>query len=389
MKVLFVGMYPDEVNRYRNVFFQNLIFAMADAGIDCTVISPIPITRYKRDVMKVSLTRIDVTPKGSKVEVYHPRYISLSAKKIGFLNTGIFTEALFQKSAFKCIKKIKKKFDVVYGHFFLSGGLTAIKIGRYYNLPTFVAYGECNYDTEITNLYRKLNQRDIEGLTGIIAVSTHNANILQEKTIFHNVPMIVAPNSVDMSLFYKRDKKSCRQELNIPLEKFIVGFVGGFVDRKGDKRLLEAVNKVDNVYVAFAGRGSQPPCGDKVIFCKALEHDQVPIFLNAVDVFCLPTLNEGSCNAIVEAAACGLPVISSDLPFNDDILTNENSIRINPNSVSEIYDAVVHLYSDEEFRNSIADRIRFDAQAFSIEERASNILRFINSMKNEMEEKSD
>jgi glycosyltransferase involved in cell wall biosynthesis len=117
--------------------------------------------------------------------------------------------------------------------------------------------------------------------------------------------MIVAPNSVDMSLFYKRDKDTCRKELGIPLDKFVVGFVGGFIERKGDKRLLAAVNEIDDVYVAFAGCGDHAPDGDKVVFCKALEHEQIPIFLNAIDVFCLPTQNEGSCNAIVEAAACG------------------------------------------------------------------------------------
>ncbi|MBO5371021.1 MAG: hypothetical protein J6B23_10155 [Clostridia bacterium] len=44
LNALFVGMYPDNVNTYRNVFFQNLIFALADLGVDCTVISPVPIT---------------------------------------------------------------------------------------------------------------------------------------------------------------------------------------------------------------------------------------------------------------------------------------------------------------------------------------------------------
>ena len=380
MNILFVGMYPDEVNKYRNVFFQNLIYAMADAGVNCTVISPVPVTRYLADTSKVSKKRIDTTPKGAKVEVYHPRYISLSAKRIGCVNTGIYTETLFQKCAIGCAKKIRKSFDVVYGHFFLSGGLAAIKIGKHYNIPSYVAYGECNYDTEITNLYRDLTTEDIHGLSGIIAVSTNNANVLKSKKVFADIPMIIAPNSVDMSLFYKRNKEECREELGIPQDKFVVGFVGGFVERKGDKRLLGAVNRIEDVYVAFAGRGDNPPSGDKVVFCKALEHEQVPIFLNAVDVFCLPTQNEGSCNAIVEAAACGLPIISSDLPFNDDILTNENSIRINPNSVDEIQDAIIKVYSDSKLREQIGERIKNDSQVFSIDQRSQRILRFISEI---------
>lgn len=377
MNILFVGMYPDEYSKYRNVFFQNLIFAMAEAGMNCTVISPVPVTRYRKAVLHVSKERIDITPKGSKVRVIHPRYISLSSKKIGPINTGYYSEKLFQKAAFNAARKLTDTFDVVYGHFLLAGGLSAIQIGRLKGIPSFFAYGECNYDDEVEQIYGPINEDDIRGLSGIVAVSTNNANILKSKPIFNNIPMIIAPNSVDMSLFYKRDKKKCREELGLPLDKFIVGFVGGFIDRKGDKRLLEAVNGIDDVYVAFAGKGDSPPDGEKVLFCKALEHEQVPVFLNAIDVFCLPTQNEGSCNAIVEAAACGLPVISSNLPFNDDLLTDKNSIRINPNSVEEIRKAIRKVSENVEIRQNLSEEIYIASRQFSIENRADKIIKFI------------
>ena len=377
MNILFVGMYPDEYNKYRNVFFQNLIFAMADAGVNCTVISPVPVTKYRRAISVVSKERIDTTPRGGKVRVIHPRFISLSSKKIGPINTGYYSEILFQKAALKAAKELTETFDAVYGHFILAGGLSAIQIGRMKGIPSFFAYGECNYDTEVERTYGPIRSEDIKGLSGIIAVSTNNANILKSKLVFNGIPMIIAPNSVDMSLFYKRDKEKCRKELGLPSDKFIVGFVGGFIERKGDKRLLEAVNGIDGVYVAFAGRGDNPPSGEKVLFCQALEHEQVPVFLNAIDVFCLPTQNEGSCNAIVEAASCGLPIISSDLPFNDDLLTEENSMRIDPNSIEEIKEAISKIYTDQDYRDTIGRLVYKDSQIFSIENRCRRILEFI------------
>lgn len=379
MNILFVGMYPDEYNKYRNVFFQNLIFAMADAGVNCTVISPVPVTKYRRAISVVSKERIDTTPRGGKVRVIHPRFISLSSKKIGPINTGYYSEILFQKAALKAAKELTETFDAVYGHFILAGGLSAIQIGRMKGIPSFFAYGECNYDTEVERTYGPIKEDDIKGLSGIIAVSTNNANILKSKPVFKGIPMIIAPNSVDMSLFYKRDKEKCRKELGLPQDKFIVGFVGGFIERKGDKRLLEAVNEIDGVYAAFAGKGENPPSGEKVLFCQALEHAQVPVFLNAIDVFCLPTQNEGSCNAIVEAASCGLPIISSDLPFNDDLLTRENSLRINPDSVDEIREAIKRIYMEQDLRNRLSERVYSDAQSFSIQARTNNILNFIKS----------
>ena len=377
MNILFVGMYPNKVNPYRNVFFRNLIYAMADEGVNCTVISPVPVTKYRFATSSIPKETIDTTPNGNSVKVYYPRYVSVSSKKILGFNTGILTEKLFNKSAVKVAKSLNDKFDAVYGHFFISGGLSAINIGKLKNIPSFVAYGECNYDTEVINQFRDLTKKDVESLSGIIAVSSHNASVLRTKAAFAGIPMIVAPNSVDTSLFYKKNKDVCRDKFGLPHDKFIVGFVGGFIERKGDKRLLEAVNGIDDVYCAFAGRGSDAPSGEKVLFCNALDHDEIPDFVNAMDAFCLPTLNEGSCNALVEAASCGVPIISSNLPFNDDLLTDENSIRIDPKSVDEIRAAILKVYNDQDYREFLAKAICKSSKQFDIVARCRKILTFI------------
>ncbi|MBO5371020.1 MAG: glycosyltransferase family 4 protein [Clostridia bacterium] len=325
------------------------------------------------------------TPAGSKVHVYYPRYVSASSKIIGSFNTGIISESLFEKAAIKQAKKIKKKFDFVYGHFFLCGGLAAAKIGKLLSLPSFVAYGECDYNTEIIRHYRELHKDEVSSLSGIIAVSTKNANELKSKGIFDDIPMIVCPNATDHSLFYVKDKTKCRNKFGLPHDKFIVAFVGGFIERKGDKRLLEAINSIDGVYGIFAGRGDDKPTGDKVLYCDALEHKDVCDFLCAADVFCLPTLGEGSCNAVVEAMSCGKAIISSDLPFNDDALNAENSIRVNPNSVDEIREAIRILYEDSQLCSRIADKALADSKNFEIEARAEKILGFIINTTKEIE----
>ncbi|MCQ4672648.1 glycosyltransferase family 4 protein [Lactonifactor longoviformis] len=373
---LFVGMYPNEVNKYRNVFFQNLIFAIADKGVKCTVISPVPVTKYRRKVKEIPQKTIHKTSKGNDVTVYYPRYISASSKQIGKFNTEVLSERFFECAAIKVAKNLKSSFDFVYGHFVLYGGLAAIKIGNMLNIPSFFAYGECDFKTEVGNTYGIPKAKEIAGLTGIISVSKKNTRELEKLGFVNNIPIITVPNSTDLSLFYKMNKVDCRKKLGIPNDKYVIGFVGGFIERKGDKRLLEAVSQIDDTYVAFAGRGEDKPSGERVVFCDAMEHEQVPILLNAVDVFALPTLAEGSCNAIVEAMACGLPIVSSNLPFNDDILEDKNSIRINPMSVDEIRDAVIRL-KDSDIRDKMGNNAWYTAQGLSIEGRAEKILKFI------------
>ena len=101
MKILFVGMYPDNVNPYRNVFFRNLIYAMADKGVECTVVSPVPITKYRRRTKLIPKKITDQSLKGNKIEIYYPRYISLSSKRILSFNTGIWSEKLFNRAVKK------------------------------------------------------------------------------------------------------------------------------------------------------------------------------------------------------------------------------------------------------------------------------------------------
>ena len=375
--ILFIGGYPNEVDKYKRVFYQNLIFAMSDKGIECTVISPVSYTAYKNRISEIKRYVVQKTAKGNPVYVYYPRYISVSAKKIDSFNTGIISECLFELCALKEAKRLSKKFDCVYGHFFLSGGLAAIKAGNYFKMPSFIAYGECDYESQVKALFRDLTNKDIAGITGIISVSGKNTDELKQIGLFNNTPIITCPNAIDLTSFKKKDKVECRKKFGFPEDKFIVGFVGGFIERKGHKRLLAACSGMKDVCLAFAGKGEDKPEGSNVIYAEALPHEYICDFLNAVDVFVLPTLNEGCSNAIVEAMACGLPVISSNLPFNDDILNDENSIRIDPNSIEEIKNAIIRLINDKAMRDKLSLAAAETAKELTIERRADKILDFI------------
>lgn len=376
-KILFIGNYPNSIDKYRNVFFRNLIYSIADRGCQCTVIMPLSITHYKKKAFHVPYEVDDITPNGHHVRVLFPKCITYSAKKIGNWSTGRLSEHSFQRAAVRAASKIKDTFDCVYGHFFLEGGLAAAAVGRKLNIPSFIAYGECSYETEVEYSYGDIKAAELEGLRGIITVSTDNSNELKKRKVFDVFPKLLAPNGIDPGLFHKMDKGECRKKLNIPDGLFVVAFVGGFIERKGTRRLLEAISQIDGAYGAFAGKGEEKPEGEKVVFCDAMEHDSIPILLNAADVFVLPTLAEGCCNAVIEAMACGLPVISSDLPFNHDILNETNAILIDPMNVDEIRDAIIKVKSDAELRQRLSQGALETAKQLTIEARTDHILKFL------------
>lgn len=377
MRALFIGSYPNPVEPHRSVFFRELIYQMAKQGVECTVVTPVSVSKYRTSVKNIPLHSFEEICEGVYVEVFRPRMISFSSKKIGRWNTIHLTLSAFDTAVLRQLSKINKQFDFVYGHFFLGGGLTAAKVGRKYGIPAYIAYGECSFETEVFNKYGDIAPRAMQGVHGIIAVSSANKNDLQGRSFASGIPTMLSLNAVNKNVFKPKEQMLCREKFNFRADDFIVGFVGYFIERKGHNRVLEACKGLSDVKLAFAGKGENVPTGENVIFCASLEHDDVADFLNAVDVFVLPTLHEGCCNAVIEAMSCGKAIVSSDLPFNHDVLNSENAILVDPNDIEQIRDAILKLRDDVQLRNTLAKKALLDVQGLAIDKRASNILEFI------------
>ena len=204
---------------------------------------------------------------------------------------------------------------------------------------------------------------------------------MESRSFAKDIPLLLSVNAIDQTKFHKMDKVECRRSLNLPQDEFIVGFVGYLIDRKGPDRVLAACKQINNVKVAFAGKGNMPLEDENIIFKRALTHDEIPMFLNAIDVFVLPTRHEGCCNAIIEAMACGQPVISSDRPFNYDVLTPECSILVDPENIEEIKKAIIDIRSDIELRSSMSKASLLIASNLTIDKRTQSILDFIGQNK--------
>ena len=218
-------------------------------------------------------------------------------------------------------------------------------------------------------------------VSGVICVSSKNRDESIALGLTTAEKCAVFPNAVNAALFKKLDKKQCREQLNLPQDAFIIVFVGWFIERKGPQRVAEAIKQIQGepVYSLFIGKGEQEPVCDNILFKGALPHDKVPLYLNAADVFVLPTLHEGCCNAVVEAMACGLPVVSSNLPFNWDVLDETNSIMVDPNSIDKLADAIRALRDDSLKRSLLAEGALKKAASLSIDKRAKSIMDFIES----------
>lgn len=351
-------------------FVKQFVDEVARLGNNCFVLSPFSVSRYMCFNKVVEKTENEF---GGSVTLIRPNYISFSTLKIG----GFSPTEFFQKIALKrAFSLLPVKPDIVYGHFW-SAAYSAFGFAKRKGIPIFVASGE----SSISSMFPFSNERKFfsDNVSGIIYASKKNRDEANRLGFAQNSKYIILPNAINPKLFYRMNKFECRKKYGYPHNAFIVAFTGWFDCRKGSKRVSEAIKKLNNpnIYSIFVGNGLDEPDCPNILFKGNVKHTDLCPLLNCADVFVLPTLAEGCCNAIIEAMACGLPIVSSDCDFNDGILDNSNSIRVNPNSIDEIAEAIKLLYENKDLRRSLGDKSLEKAAALTIESRAKRILEFI------------
>ena len=373
-KILFVTPdYPIEGDPVYT-FVQNLCHEFARKGCEVNVLATQSLTsalKHKKNKRpKVRYEEVN----GHTITVYQPYTITLSYR---FLKLYNYMRRL---GTMRFLLKNNIQADVCYCHFYRSAYMVLPYI-KQRNIPLFVATGEGTLSSikEMlqTPAYMEMNKY----LNGVISVSSNNKNISEEIGILRGKDCMVAPNAIDSNLYRKKDRALLRQQYGFNQDDFIVAFVGAFNNRKGTQRVSAAIDKVGGVKSFFiGGQGEsellEPNC-EGILFKGRMPHDKIPDYLNMADVFVLPTLNEGCCNAIVEALACGLPIVSSDLPFNYDVLNESNSIMIDPNNVDEIADAIKDLKENKEKRQQLSQGALRMAEELTISHRAQRILDFM------------
>ena len=273
--------------------------------------------------------------------MYHPYYMSFSNLK--FFKVGL-SSLFFTKAVKKIYNKLGKQ-DIIYSHFWDCGIVAANIQKQNENIPIVVANGESQI--RVKKMFPQyIIDKSLNKIKAVICVSNKNKKESLELGLiksFMNVKII--PNGVDSEKFYYYNKKYlARKNLGFDYDCKIGIFVGSFIQRKGIKIIEEAVKNIENVRMIYVGKGKYKP--SEYLFCGSVANDQLIHYLNSADFFVLPTLAEGCCNAIIEAMACGLPIISSDLDFNYDILDKSFSILINPLSVQEVSKAIKLVIND-------------------------------------------
>lgn len=378
MKICIVATdYPDS-KRSTQEFVKQVVVEWADKGHECLVIAPF----HKADNKGLPWKKreIQTTTAGNAITIIRPRYNATTKFLIGKFNLHYVMHGM---AVLRGLLSMRFKPDIIYCHFW-SNALEAYPYAKLRNLPLFVASGEGIVPQKYQD---KRFKKFFDYVGGTVCVSQKTLKENLDYGMTTQEKSTVIPNAVNPKMFHPLDRLECRRQLDFPTDAFIVIYVGDFGERKGVLRVSEAIKQAKGapIFSIFIGKGELQPDCPNILHCGPVKHELLPVYLNAADCFVLPTLNEGCCNAIVEALACGLPVISADAMYNHDILSTDNSIMINPNSVEEIKNALIKLRDDMYLRIMLAGNAVKSSRHLTIDIRASKIMDFIMNKLNEDE----
>ena len=344
---------------------------MSNEGFDCTVIAPQSLSKclVHREKIK-KLKSFDTNPEGKTITVYRPIIITFSNTTSKWLKK--VANFLFERAIARTFRKLND-IATVYCYFWHIGLITA-RVLRKSKVQLVIQASECEISVSETYLQPEILQR----VNGVVCASRKNYDeSVEHGLIMQNCRTAIIPNGFREDEFYVVDQAQAREKLGIDSRAFIVAFVGGFEERKGTQRLSRAIDRFSDVYSIFIGKGNEPPTCKNILFQGVVDHNHLYTYLNSADVFVLPTKAEGCCNAIIEAVACGLPVVSSNKSFNNEILNDSYSIRINEDNVDEIVEAIRLLKDDCELRRTMSKHAAEASIQFRISKRAQAIASFI------------
>lgn len=366
------SQYPSSFAPQRGTFVRALVNEFSQCGATVTVVAPEPYKPlWKRQTLETSISSAEHNGVITKT----PTFLSCSDHRLPWgVTTFGWTVYSFARAALRMRTKKDSQPDVNYGHFLYPSGYAALFLRRKYNTPAVVALGESRLAYYETLLGPERIRKDLSQFSGILAVSKSNKDYCVEHMGVPQERILVIPNAIDSTHFYPRDRGAMRRRLGLPSEQTIVIFVGHFIERKGPMRLLAALRSLPDVKAVFLGQGPQRPEGPQVLYADAVSHDKVPEWLSSADLFVLPTLAEGSCNAILEAMACGLPVVSSNRPFNAEIVNDRVGRLVDPEDSAKLAAVIQDLLQDPVKLRTLGGAAAKRAAEFPLSHRAKIIL---------------
>ena len=370
--ITFTTLYPNAIQPNHGVFVENrLRHLIAGGGIASRVIAAVPWfpsgnARFGR---YADYAKVPAAEERYGLSIVHPRYPLLPKLGMAAAPVALFLAAL------PTLRRLARErdFDLIDAHYFYPDGVAATWLAQALKKPVVItARGtDVNFIPRYA-LPRWQIQTAANSATALIAVS----QALKDALIALGVPdekIVVLRNGVDLEIFHPADRGAARSQLALDGPTLLS--VGHLIERKAHHLVIGAMPRLPEYRLLIVGDGpervnlaalvSQRGLESRVRFLGAVAHRELCRIYAAADALVLASSREGWPNVLLEAMACGTPVVASRSWGNPEVVrAPEAGVLMNERTEAGIVDAVQRLFQavpDRDATRRYAEQFSWDA----------------------------
>jgi len=337
--VVLSTLFPHAAQPTTGLFIRERMFRVA-RSMPLTVVAPAPwfpfqhLLRRWRPHFRPPVPARE-TQQG--VEIRRPRFLSIpgSCKWLDGFSMAVCCLPLLVslKRDLRC--------NIIDAHFAYPEGYAAALLGRWLRLPVCITLRGTEVPLARDPRRRRRMVEALQHATRIFAVSES----LKRHVVAMGIDaekIAVVPNGVDTATFHRVDREEARRSLGLRGDAPVLVSVGALVERKGFHRVMQCLPDLRRRfpglrYLIAGGPGPEGDCSAElrrtvheldlqqcVQFLGPVSPEALKVPLSASDVFVLATRNEGWANVFLEAMACGLPIVTTDVGGNAEVVADEH-----------------------------------------------------------------
>jgi glycosyltransferase involved in cell wall biosynthesis len=340
--LLFSTLYPSAARPTHGIFVETRLRELLKTGqVETRVVAPVPwfpstAARWGEPA------RMAATPREEErhgIRVLHPRYALLP--KVGMTLAPLLL-AMGARPAVQRLLQQGWDFDLIDAHYYYPDGVAAALLARWFNKPFCVTARGTDLNLIPQHALPKAMIRWAARQAGAsIGVCAALMDVLRGWSGIDARRLHVLRNGVDLQRFAPHPQSAMRQALQLPERPTLLS-VGHLIERKGHHVAVQAVAELRqrgvDVQLRVIGEGEERPrlqrlidslqLTDRVALVGAVPNTELARWYSAADVLVLASSREGWANVLLEAMACGTPVVATDIWGTPEVVASPVAGRL-------------------------------------------------------------
>lgn len=366
--LVLTNLFPSPLEPHRSTFNEQQVLAMSRIVDVAEVVVPVDWRRmlaYRRSGRSAALAG---TQRWRGLPVSYPTilYVPLVAR---WLNGPL----MFLSLVAHWPRLRRLGIDAIYATWAFPDGFAAVLLGALARVPVCVKVHGSDVEALASGrLRRAFTLWGLKRAAHVVSV----ARYLKEALVRHGIGedhVSVVYNGIDRERFRPRDRLECRRELGLDERRALVLYVGNLKADKGVLDLAAAAAtfcRSGEIDLAYAGDGPARPqleaairaagLGERARVLGKVAHGDVPKWIAASNLLCLPSHHEGVPNVILEATACGVPCVATAVGGIPEIVGEENGLLVPAHDVDALAGAVTRALARAWDPTRVASALRAD-----------------------------